>query len=94
MRTAALLTSVLTAAALVTAAPAAQATEHVALDFLGSEGERALPSTIGNPWIRIASREGAYRGEVRLPTHFTMSSEPTGPRSRVTEFAAFAISGV
>ncbi|GAA0238437.1 esterase-like activity of phytase family protein [Cryptosporangium japonicum] len=62
--------------------------------FWSSEGERALPSTIGDPWIRIASRDGAYRGEVTLPPHFTMSTEPTGPRqNQVLEGLSFTPDG-
>ena len=66
--------------------------------FWSSEGERNVPATgaptLGDPWIRVASRSGEYRGEVRLPAQFRVSAEQVGPRqNQVLEGLSFTPDG-
>ncbi|MFG1927829.1 esterase-like activity of phytase family protein [Cryptosporangium sp. NPDC048952] len=66
--------------------------------FWSSEGERIVPATgaptIGQPWIRVASRDGAYRGDVELPKQFTITAEQKGPRqNQVLEGLSFTPDG-
>ncbi|MEV2212426.1 esterase-like activity of phytase family protein [Streptomyces sp. NPDC050997] len=53
-----------------------------------SEGERIVPSDgpalLGDPWIRRATRTGAYTGQLPLPPQLHMDSQEFGPRKNQT----------
>lgn len=45
-----------------------------------SEGKRVEGDTVVDPWVRKMSPGGRFRGQLRQPANFAMSTEERGPR--------------